>query len=105
VLQGRTVILVDDGLATGASMQVALQAARAEKPARLIVAVPVAPPDTLQNLRDQADEIICLLSPESFRAVGQWYEHFDQTSDEEVMEMLAQARRAEASRAAQAPRQ
>lgn len=92
-LRGQTVILVDDGLATGASMQVALQAVRAENPAQVIVAVPVSPPETLQNLRPQADEIVCILSPEAFHAVGLWYEHFDQTSDEEVIELLAQAER------------
>lgn len=99
-LQGRAVILVDDGLATGASMQVAIKAVRAENPAQVIVAVPVAPPDTLHNLRSEVDDIICLLSPETFQAVGQWYEHFDQTSDEEVIELLALADRADTERAA-----
>ncbi|TCS39636.1 putative phosphoribosyltransferase [Paucimonas lemoignei] len=99
-LQGRTVILVDDGLATGASMQVALQAVKAENPAHVIVAVPVSPPETLQSLRTQADEIVCLLSPEAFRAVGLWYEHFDQTSDEEVIDLLAQVERSRAGRSA-----
>jgi len=107
-LQGRTVILVDDGLATGATMQAALQSAKAGKPARIVVAIPVAPPDTCRNLRGQADDIVCLLSPEYFQAVGQWYEHFDQTSDDEVIDLLAQADRAQAARvrparAAQAP--
>lgn len=103
VLQGRTLILVDDGLATGASMQAALQAAKAGKPARVIVAIPVAPPDTCRSLRGQADDIICLQSPEFFQAVGQWYEHFDQTRDEEVIELLDQADRAQAQRAGQPP--
>lgn len=102
-LRGRVVILVDDGLATGASMQVALQAVRAENPAQVIVAVPVSPPETLQSLRPQADEIVCILSPEAFHAVGLWYEHFDQTSDEEVIELLAQAERAHASHASGKP--
>lgn len=101
-LQGRTLILVDDGLATGASMQVALQAARAAKPARVIVAVPVAPPDTCRSLRGQADDIVCLQSPELFQAVGQWYERFDQTSDDEVIDLLDRAGRSQAARAAQA---
>lgn len=102
-LQGRTLILVDDGLATGASMQAALQAARAGKPARVIVAIPVAPPDTCRSLRGQADDIVCLQSPEFFQAVGQWYEHFDQTSDDEVIDLLDRAGRAHAARATQAP--
>ncbi|RJG00738.1 phosphoribosyltransferase [Noviherbaspirillum sedimenti] len=102
-LQGRTLILIDDGLATGASMQAALQAAKAGKPARVIVAIPVAPPDTCRSLRGQADDIVCLQSPELFQAVGQWYEHFDQTSDDEVIDLLAQADRAQAARAAKAP--
>ena len=101
-LQGRTLILVDDGLATGASMQAALQAAKAGKPARVIVAVPVAPPDTCRSLRGQADDIVCLQSPEFFQAVGQWYEHFDQTSDDEVIDLLDRAGRTQAARAAQA---
>ncbi|QAU34751.1 phosphoribosyltransferase [Janthinobacterium sp. 17J80-10] len=102
-MQGRTVILVDDGLATGATMQAALQAARAGKPARVIIAVPVAPPETCHSLQGQADDIVCLQSPEFFQAVGQWYEHFDQTSDEEVIELLGRADRALAQRAARAP--
>lgn len=102
VLQGRVIILVDDGLATGASMQVALQAVRAGKPAHVIVAVPVAPPDTLRSLRGQADDIVCLQSPELFQAVGQWYERFDQTSDDEVIDLLDRAGRSQAARAAQA---
>ncbi len=102
-LRGRTVILVDDGLATGASMQVALQAARAGKPARLVVAVPVAPPDTCRSLRALADDIVCLQSPEAFHAVGLWYERFDQTSDDEVIDLLARADRARAASARPAP--
>lgn len=99
-LQDRTVILVDDGLATGATMQAALEAARAGKPARLIVAVPVAPPETCRSLRSTADDIVCLKSPEFFQAVGQWYEHFEQTGDAEVIELLAQAERAQSRRTA-----
>ncbi len=98
--QGRTVILVDDGLATGASMQVALQAVRAGKPARVVVAVPVAPPETCRRLRQQADDIVCLLAPESFQAVGQWYEQFAQTSDDEVIALLARAESADEARRA-----
>lgn len=99
-LQDRTVILVDDGLATGATMQAALQAARVGKPARLIVAIPVAPPETCRSLRNLADDIVCLKSPEFFQAVGQWYEHFEQTGDEEVIELLDKADRTQSRRAA-----
>ncbi|WP_236645425.1 phosphoribosyltransferase [Aidingimonas lacisalsi] len=86
---GRTVIVVDDGLATGATMQAALEALRAQSPARLIVAVPVAPPDTIANLSPLADDLVCLSQPDHFGAVGQWYRHFDQTSDDEVIHLLA----------------
>lgn len=91
-LEGRTVILVDDGLATGITAQAALQALRRAGPDRLVLAVPVAPPDTLARLSGEADEIVCLLRPSWFSAVGQFYEDFDQTSDEEVISLLASAR-------------
>jgi putative phosphoribosyl transferase len=86
---GRIVIIVDDGLATGSTMIAALHATRAKKPEKLICAVPVAPPDTLEKVRPYADEVICLDAPEMFYAVGQFYADFRQVSDEEVIELLA----------------
>ncbi len=88
---GRIVIVVDDGLATGATMISALHALRAQKPARLICAVPVAPPDTLEKIRPYADEVVCLEAPEFFRAVGQFYIDFPQVEDAEVEAILGQA--------------
>jgi len=88
---GRIVIVVDDGLATGATMISALHALRAQKPARLICAVPVAPPDTLDRIRAYADEVVCLETPASFRAVGQFYADFPQIEDAEVEAILGQA--------------
>jgi predicted phosphoribosyltransferase len=97
-LKGHTVILVDDGLATGSTMRVAALAVRRHQPARLIIAVPVAPPETCESLRDVADEVVCAVTPKPFRAVGEWYGDFRPTSDEEVRELLARA--AEQQRAA-----
>ncbi len=91
-LKGRTVILVDDGLATGITAQAALQALRRTHPARLVLAVPVAPPDTLARLSHEADEIVCLMEPIWFSAVGQFYEDFTQTSDAEVVSLLTVSR-------------
>lgn len=85
---GRIVIVIDDGLATGATMISALHGLRASKPAKLICAVPVAPPDTLDKVADLADEVVCLEAPEFFQAVGQFYQHFPQVDDEEVIEIL-----------------
>lgn len=85
----RTTILVDDGLATGATMQVAARALRARRPARLVVAVPVAPPSTCGDLREVADEVLCAVTPEPLHSVSEWYENFAQTTDEEVRELLA----------------
>ncbi|HEY6095497.1 MAG TPA: phosphoribosyltransferase family protein [Gallionellaceae bacterium] len=85
---GRIVIVVDDGLATGSTMIAALHALRARKPARLICAVPVAPPDTLDKVRAYADEVVCLYAPEEFYAVGQFYREFTQVEDEEVVALL-----------------
>ena len=89
---GRTVILVDDGLATGSTMRAAVEALRQEGAARVIVAVPIAPPETCDAFRDIVDDIVCARTPEPFYAVGLWYEDFSQTSDEEVRQLLEQAR-------------
>jgi len=97
-LAGRDVIIVDDGIATGSTMQAAIEVARGHDARRVIVAAPVAPPDTLAALAPLADEVACLAAPPFFRAVSQWYETFDQTSDEEVQELLTMAWRAEADR-------
>jgi predicted phosphoribosyltransferase len=91
-VKGRTVILSDDGLATGSTMRAAIAALRQEGPAGVIVAVPVAPPETCSELREIVDEIICLMTPDPFHAVGLWYEDFSQTTDEEVREYLESAR-------------
>lgn len=88
---GRTAILVDDGLATGASMHAAIKAMRALQPARIVVAVPAAAPETCSELRAEVDDVICAVTPVPFHAVGLWYEDFSQTSDDEVRELLARA--------------
>jgi putative phosphoribosyl transferase len=90
-LEGRTVILVDDGLATGATMRAAALAVREHRPARIVIAVPVAAAETCRELRDDADEIVCVATPRPFGAVGLWYDNFAQTSDEEVRALLARA--------------
>ena len=95
-VEGRTVILIDDGLATGATMAAAATALRAGQPARLVVAVPVAAAETCQAFRGLVDEVVCGATPEPFHAVGLWYEDFSQTSDEEVSDLLARARHAQA---------
>jgi putative phosphoribosyl transferase len=87
-VRGRIVILVDDGLATGATMQAAIAALRRLGPARVVVAVPVAPVETCQALSRQADEMVCAETPEPFRAVGLWYDDFSQTTDDEVRALL-----------------
>lgn len=89
-VRGRTVILIDDGLATGSTMRAAVAAMRQQQPARLVVAVPVAAASTCQELRQEKglDEVVCLLTPEPFMAVGLWYEDFSQTSDQEVRDLL-----------------
>jgi putative phosphoribosyl transferase len=91
-LAGRTAILIDDGLATGSTMRAAVQAVRQLDPSRIVVAVPIASPEACEALRGEADEVICALTPQPFFAVGAWYSRFDQTSDEEVHDLLAAAR-------------
>jgi predicted phosphoribosyltransferase len=86
---GRTVILVDDGLATGATMRAAIRASRQQQPARIVVAVPTASADTSETLKTEADDVVCAMTPEPFFAVGHWYEDFTQTTDDEVRELLA----------------
>jgi len=81
---GKTVILVDDGIATGSTMQAAIASLRQRQVERIVVATPVAPPSVLEIIRQLADEVVCALTPEDFRGVGQWYDDFSQTSDEEV---------------------
>lgn len=94
-VRGKTVILVDDGLATGATMSAAIKALRQLQPARIVVAVPTAAPDTCEALRAEVDEVICAITPEPFYAVGLWYEDFSQTTDEEVRDLLARQPRPE----------
>jgi len=90
-VRGRTVILVDDGLATGPTMRAAAAALRKQQPARLIVAVPVAASQTCKEFKTEVDEIVCGETPEPFLGVGRWYHDFSQTSDEEVHRLLEQA--------------
>ena len=90
-LKGKTVILVDDGLATGASMQAAARAVRRHEPARIVIAVPVASRATCDPFRAEVDEVVCAITPAPFYAVGNWYEDFSQTMDEEVRELLERA--------------
>ena len=87
-IAGRTVILVDDGLATGSTMRAAVLAVRRLRPARVVVAVPVGARETCEALRDTADEVVCAVMPESFSTVGRWYRDFSQTTDDEVRQLL-----------------
>ena len=90
-VRGKTVILVDDGLATGSSMRAAIQALRKSQPARIVVAVPVGSPEICAEFEAEADDAVCAVTPEPFYAVGLWYGDFSQTSDEEVRELLDRA--------------
>ena len=92
-LRGRTVILVDDGLATGSTMRAAAAAIRQQGPARIVVAVPVGAPQTCAEFRAEVDEVVCAITPEPFHGVGQWYDDFTQTSDEEVHGFLGRTPR------------
>lgn len=89
---GKTAILVDDGLATGASMRAAVQALRLSNPERIVVAVPAAAPSACQDFEEEVDEVVCLITPEPFFGVGAWYEDFSQTTDREVRRLLEEAR-------------
>jgi predicted phosphoribosyltransferase len=91
-VSGKTVILVDDGLATGSTMRAAAAALRQQNPASIVVAVPVSAPQTCDEYRMGVGEIICAMTPEPFLGVGQWYRDFSQTTDEEVRELLEKAR-------------
>ncbi|WP_116245866.1 phosphoribosyltransferase [Nocardiopsis sp. FIRDI 009] len=92
-LTGRTVVLVDDGVATGATARAACRVARAQGADRVVLAVPVGSPDSIADLRRVADEVVCVQEPEFFHAVGEWYQEFSQTPDEEVVELLERAAR------------
>jgi putative phosphoribosyl transferase len=91
-LQGRTIILVDDGLATGSTMRAAAQALATRQPAKIVVAVPIASRETCDELSHEVDEVVCAVTPEPFYAVGLWYDDFDQTSDDDVRALLAENR-------------
>jgi predicted phosphoribosyltransferase len=95
---GKTVILVDDGLATGSTMRAAIAALKQRGAWRIVVAVPIAPPETCEELSSEADEVVCAATPEPFFGVGQWYANFEQTTDEEVHELLEAAARDQATR-------
>lgn len=88
IVDGRTVILVDDGIATGYTVEAALESLRRRPVSQLVLAVPVAPPDTIERLRLKVDEVVCLAVPSMFYAVGQFYEDFNQTTDQEVVKIL-----------------
>jgi len=89
-LAGKCVILVDDGVATGATMRAAIKALRVQRPEKVVVAVPVAPSDTLAHLRSEADEVVCLATPRPFGSIGTWYASFPQLDDDEVRRQLAE---------------
>lgn len=91
-IENKTVILVDDGIATGSTIRAAIKAIKKLNCKKIVVAVPVAPPDTIEKIRDEVDEMICLKMPYPFFAIGGWYENFGQTSDEEVITLLQKSR-------------
>jgi putative phosphoribosyl transferase len=99
-VRGRTVILIDDGLATGSSMRAAALALRNKQPAQIVVAVPVGAPSTCAEFESEVDKVVCAVTPEPFWGVGQWYRDFSQTSDEEVRDLLGRAASFPAHRAA-----
>src|SRR5438874_2977266 len=92
-VHGKTIILVDDGLATGSTMRAAATALRQQGPARIVVGVPVAAPEICEEFRDEVDDIVCAITPEVLFGVGAWYQDFSQTTDDEVRDLLAQAAR------------
>lgn len=102
-LRSRTIILIDDGLATGSTMRAAVAALRQQEPARIVVAVPTASPEACQEFESEVDEIVCAQTPEHFVAVGKWYRDFSQTSDQEVHDLLERA--AQERRAVEADRE
>lgn len=99
-LAGKTVILVDDGIATGASLLAGIHALRELRPAKIVIAVPVAPPEAYERLTYEVDEMVCVATPENFQAVGQFYDDFSQTTDQQVIELLARNQKALVTRAA-----
>jgi putative phosphoribosyl transferase len=101
-VKDRVVILIDDGLATGSTMRAAAESLRQQEPRRIVVAVPVASPETCKEFRSEVDEIVCAVTPEYFQGVGLWYEDFSQTSDEEVRELLKRAPQQQPRAASQA---
>jgi predicted phosphoribosyltransferase len=90
-VQKRVAILVDDGLATGATMLAAIQAVRQQQPAQIVVAVPTASPEACEEMKTEADDVVCAITPAPFHSVGLWYEDFSQTTDEEVRDLLARS--------------
>ncbi len=103
-VSGRVCILVDDGLATGSTMRAAVAGLRQRRPRRLAVGVPIAPPSTCEELAAEVDDIVCAVTPEPFLAIGQWYEDFSQTTDEEVRALLERAAREQVGRGAESQR-
>lgn len=87
-LEGKTAILIDDGIATGATMKASIKSVKSHKARKVVVATPVASPETMDEIKEEVDEAVCLAAPIFFQAVGQFYENFDQTTDEEVIELL-----------------
>jgi putative phosphoribosyl transferase len=102
-VRDRTAIVIDDGIATGATMEAALRATRNARPRRLVLAVPVAPPDTIERLRPAVDEVVCLMMPAFLGAIGSFYRDFRQLGDDEVIDLLEQAARWVAAEASHAP--